>query len=176
MTLRHSIVGATAKLQTSVIGARWLKPEGIHLTLKFIGYIEETQIDPISDAVCQVITDQKPLVLKVEGIGVFPNLKRPRVIWVGLTGDIGRLMLIQKRIEESLSLLGFPVENRPFSPHLTVGRVPSPKKLADLTDRIRELEGITFDSFTVNELVLYQSTLRPTGAIYTPLRHLPFIG
>lgn len=176
MTLRTSIVDATAKLRDSSFDVKWLKPEGIHLTLKFLGGIEEKQIQPIVDAVRPVVINQKPLALRAEGIAAFPNLKRPRVIWIAVTGDTERLKNIQERIEQSLSALGFPAENRPFSPHLTVGRIRSGRKITDLISKIQELAGITFSAFTVNELVLYKSILRPEGAAYLPLQRLPFTG
>lgn len=176
LTLLESIISATVKLRTYAPDVKWVKPEGIHLTLKFMGNIEEVQIEPIIDVIRPVITNQKPLALSAEGIGAFPNLRRPRVIWVGVVGDRERLMVIQKRIEQSLSALGFPMGNRPFSPHLTLGRIRSGKKVPDLTDRIRELEGITFTPFTVSELVLYKSILRRDGTIYTPLQRLPLVG
>ncbi len=173
--LRESIVCASEKLRSSATDVKWLKPEAIHLTLKFLGNIEEEQIEPIVAAISRVIANQEPLVLKAEGIGVFPNLKRPRVIWVGLVGDTERLITIQTKIELSLSDLGFPAEKRPFSPHLTLGRIRSDKRITDLVRNIQELEGITFAPFTVTELVLYRSILQRDGAIYTPLRRLPFM-
>ncbi len=176
LALRESMLSATMGLRTPAADVKWVRPEGIHLTLKFLGNIEEGQIEPIVNAVSGVITGQKPLALKAEGAGAFPDLSRPRVIWIGMTGDIERLMVIQKNIEQALSVLGFPTEDRPFTPHLTLGRVRSNKKFLGLTHKIQGLKDINFTPFTVNELILYKSTLRPEGAIYTPLRRLPLIG
>ncbi|MEW6327989.1 MAG: RNA 2',3'-cyclic phosphodiesterase [Thermodesulfobacteriota bacterium] len=176
LALRESMISATMGLRTSAADVKWIRPEGIHLTLKFLGNIEEGQIEPIVNAVSGVITDQKPLALKAEGMGAFPDLRRPRVIWIGMTGDIERLMVIQKGIEQALSALGFPAEDRPFTPHLTLGRVRSYKRTSDLAHKIEGLKDINFNPFTVTELILYKSTLRPEGAIYTPLRRLPLIG
>lgn len=176
MALRESMVRATMGIRTPAADVKWVRPEGIHLTLKFFGNIEEGQVEPIVNAVSGVITGQKPLSLKAEGIGAFPDLRRPRVIWIGMTGDIERLMIIQKNIEQVLSVLGFPAEDRPFTPHLTLGRVRSYKRASDLAHKIEGLKDINFAPFTVNELILYKSALRPEGAIYTPLRRLPLIG
>jgi 2'-5' RNA ligase len=176
MALRESMVIATMGIRTPAADVKWVRPEGIHLTLKFFGNIEEGQVEPIVNAVSGVITGQKPLTLKAEGIGAFPDLRRPQVIWIGMTGDIERLMVIQKNIEQVLSVLGFPAEDRPFIPHLTLGRVRYNKKSSGLASKIQGLKDINFTPFTVNELILYKSTLRPGGAIYTPLRRLPLIG
>lgn len=176
MALRESMLSAAMGLRTPAADVKWVRPEGIHFTLKFLGNIEEGQVEPIVNAVSGVITGQKPLALKAEGMGAFPDLRRPRVIWIGMTGDIERLMVIQKNIEQVLSVLGFPAEDRPFTPHLTLGRVRYNKKFSGLAHKIQGLKDINFTPFTVNELILYKSALRPEGAIYTPLRRLPLIG
>ncbi|MDP2992429.1 MAG: RNA 2',3'-cyclic phosphodiesterase, partial [Deltaproteobacteria bacterium] len=85
MALRESMLSATMGLRTTAADVKWVRPEGIHLTLKFFGNIEEGQVEPIVNAVSGVTTGQKPLALKAEGIGAFPDLRRPRVIWIGMT-------------------------------------------------------------------------------------------
>ncbi|MFH1148322.1 MAG: RNA 2',3'-cyclic phosphodiesterase, partial [Pseudomonadota bacterium] len=151
---------------------KWVNPRGIHLTLKFLGYVEEKMIEPIAVALEGATAGQESLTLKAECIGAFPSLKNPRVVWVGVGGETERLSLIQQRIEEALLKLGFPKEDRPFTPHLTLGRIRPGRKAGDFGAGIEHLKKTSFGPLTVTEVVLYQSVLRPDGAVYTPLKKI----
>ena len=98
------------------------------------------------------------------------------MIWVGIEGDVARLGRLQLRLEEVLEPLGFPREERGFRPHLTLGRVKDPRRPPDLTRPLADVTLPRCNSFDVREILLYKSDLRPTGAIYTKLQHLPFAG
>ena len=100
--------------------AKWVAPGSIHLTLNFLGDVSLSKLDDIKSAVSRSVAGMNAFELTLAGLGAFPNLERPHVIWVGLSGDVENLSKIQKRLEQKLAGLGFNLENRPFSPHLTL--------------------------------------------------------
>jgi 2'-5' RNA ligase len=154
-------------------GVRWVKPTSIHLTLKFLGNIQPAQVEDIARTVAQEIRDQSSITLRPAGLGAFPSLRKPRVIWIGMEGEVQRLNEIQVRVDNALEPLGFVREKRGFRPHLTLGRVKDRRNRQALTAAMTELEIPEFDSFDVTEIILYKSDLRPTGAIYTQLHRMP---
>ncbi len=151
---------------------RWTDPEKIHLTLKFFGNIEESRIDPIFKSIEEPIRNTLPFSLKVRGVGAFPHLKNPRVIWIGLVEEKGILTSFQKQIETQLEKVGFQPENRPFHPHLTLGRMKSSRGKEELVERMEKHREEEFGIFKVERMILFKSDLRPSGPIYTPLREL----
>ena len=155
---------------------RWVRPEGIHLTLKFFGYVSETDIANISQVVKNNIVNVKPFMVNVRRVGVFPSVNRARVLWLGMDGDIDILIDLQKKIDKGLQEYGFEMENRPFSPHVTLARIKEPKGLIGLAKIIEKSEEYAAGSFSVGGLNLFKSTLTPKGAIYTKLAYFPFAG
>lgn len=153
---------------------RWVRPEGIHLTLKFFGYVSEADIANISQVVKNNIINIKPFTLNIRRAGVFPSINRARVLWLGMDGDIDVLIRLQKEIDTELQKYGFEVENRPFSPHLTLARIKEPKGLIGLAKIMEKSEEYTAGSFSIGGLNLFKSTLTPKGAIYTKLEYFPF--
>ena len=153
-------------------GVRWVKPEGMHLTLKFLGEITPPMVDKVTQALKEACQRVKPFNLALSHTGAFPNLERPRVLWVGLTGDLEPLHELQGRIEARMQRLGFFSENRRFSPHVTLGRVRDGTRPGDRY-RIGEALGRVavedVPSWQVETVNLMRSTLTPAGAIYTPL-------
>ena len=169
---RKALEDIQKELKQCGTGVRWVKPGSIHLTLKFLGNIHPTQVEDIALAVAQEIRDHPPITLRATGLGAFPSRRKPRVIWIGMEGEVQRLKGIQARIEDALEPLGFVREKRGFRPHLTIGRVKDRRKLQALIDAMAELKIPEFDSFDVTEIILYKSDLRPTGAIYTKLHRM----
>ena len=151
---------------------RWTIPEKIHLTLKFFGNIEESRIDPIFKSIEEPVRNTPPFSLKVRGVGAFPHLKNPRVIWIGLVDEREVLASLQKQIETCLEKIGFRPEDRPFRPHLTLGRMKSSRGKEELAGRMERYREEEFGGFEVEKVILFKSDLRPTGPIYTPLREL----
>jgi len=151
---------------------RWVSPERIHLTLKFFESIEESRIDSIFKSIEEPIQNTLPFSLKVRGVGAFPHLKNPRVIWIGLVEEREILTSFQKQIETQLEKIGFQPENRPFHPHLTLGRMKSSRGKEELVGRMGRHKEVEFGDFKVERVVLFKSDLRPSGPIYTPLREL----
>lgn len=157
---------------------KWVKPENIHLTLKFLGESRPDELDRLSAEIRPIAAITRPIELNVHGLGAFPNFKRPRVIWVGVQAPPS-LIRLQQALEDAAEKIGYPREERTFSPHLTLGRVnreASPAELAHLGETIAQKPVGTLGSMTVSQLVLFRSVLKPAGAIYTPLAHFPLNG
>ena len=171
--IRKALEAIQKELKQCRAGVRWVKPSSIHLTLKFLGNIQPAQVDDIGLTVAQEIRDHPPITLRPVGLGAFPNLRKPRVLWVGLEDEVQKLKGLQARVENALEPLGFAREKRGFRPHLTIGRVKDRRRLQSLVDTIAALDVPPFDSFDVTEIILYKSDLRPTGAIYTKLHRMP---
>ena len=151
---------------------RWVSPEKIHLTLKFFGNIEESRVDTIAKSIEPLVGGTQPFSLEAKGMGAFPNIKNPRVIWMGLIDEKQVLVPLQKQLESTLATIGFQVEDRPFRPHLTLGRVNSSRGKDELIGRIEKYKEEKFGDVEVKRLVLFKSDLRPTGPIYTLLRQI----
>lgn len=151
-----------------------MKPDNIHLSLKFLGEVEETREPELRTAVQQAAGDRsepRPLTLQITGFGVFPDYHRPQVLWAGVTPDPG-LELLQHGVEQAFAPLGFPTEARAFRPHVTLARSARNAKPRDFTGLEELLTGIDFDAtVTVGEVDLMQSTLNPDGPVYQVKYH-----
>lgn len=157
---------ALKKTKTDV---SWVKPQNVHITLKFLGEVKEEKIAEVYQAVENSVVGIKSFAVNLQGLGGFPNLKRPRVIWIGVEKGKEILAELYPKVEEEFFQIGFSKENRNFTPHLTIGRVKSPKNLEKLASEITETSFQT-DEFEVKEVVVMKSTLHPAGSIYTPLK------
>lgn len=161
-------------LKKEVKGTRsvsWPRPEGIHLTLKFLGDVEETRIEDISTALTGASSGFKSMRLKAGGVGCFPTQRNPRVIWVGLSHS-EELERLQNNIEEAAAGLGFEKEDRPFKPHLTLCRIKSPEDGRILGHSIEKFKDFIDIDFVARDLVLFKSQLSPRGAVYTALKRI----
>ena len=148
---------------------KWVDPYGIHLTLKFLGSIAPDRIGEITRAMEEAAQGIPPFHLEVKGLGVFPNLRRVQVAWVGIGGEIDKLRQLQQRVESNLVPLGFAAESRPFTPHLTLARFREQAPL-DERQRFGQLIGSTrFEASTieVDAINLMRSQLTREGAIYS---------
>ncbi|MGO9136878.1 MAG: RNA 2',3'-cyclic phosphodiesterase [Syntrophales bacterium] len=152
---------------------RWVRPEGIHLTLKFFGYVYQTDIANISSVVKNSVANMRALLLNVRSLGAFPSVNRPRVLWLGIDGDTDALINLQTEIDTGFQDYGLKKEVRPFRPHLTLARIKEPKGMVGLAEAVKKNDYIA-GSFTVSGLTLFESDLKPTGAIYTKLVDFPF--
>jgi len=174
--IRDQIRGIQDRLKTNLKGIRWIRPEGIHLTLKFLGNISKNDILNVSGMVEKQTKDVRPLMLNVGTVGTFPDLKRPRVLWLGIGGETERLLTLQKKMDAALEDCGFKSEARTFSPHLTLGRIKSHKGISGLSQAIEDGKNFAAGSFHADGLTLFKSDLTPKGAIYTKLAYFPFGG
>jgi 2'-5' RNA ligase len=151
---------------------KWLRPENIHLTLKFLGEIESDRIDVIADSIFDAASGYDPLSLAAKGVGVFPGMKRPRVIWAGLVGQIELLRDLQQKLDDRLAEAGLARERRPFRGHLTLGRFKGHVSLGEIRQALEEFNHFETAAFSASHLVLFQSELRPEGAVYTKLKSI----
>ena len=171
---RDSLAEVTRSLrEAGVSQVRWARPEGIHLTLKFLGEIDPNLVDSVLGAMDRAIVGSAPFTLALSGIGAFPNLNAPRVVWVGLNGDLDALRMLQERIDEEVHLaIGFPKEARVFTPHLTLGRMRDNISGEERRRAGKAMTGVDWEaavSWQVNEVHLMRSTLAPSGAVYDVL-------
>lgn len=150
-------------------GTSWTKPGNFHLTLKFLGDVRPEKIDVVSEVIQRVADAYSPFSIEFGGIGAFPNLARPRVIWVGVKEGASIVSQFAKTVNLELAHLGFPTDNR-FHPHLTLARLRTPMNLEPLKNILRKYNTINDAAMSVNEITLMQSQLHPSGAVYTPLR------
>lgn len=155
---------------------RWVSVTSIHLTLKFLGNIAENQLDPIKKELQRIADKQTAFRLSLKDTGLFPNIRRPGVVWVGLGDDIETLVQLQEHIDSALTPLGFIPEKRKFTPHLTLARIPEGLKPAELEDFGKQWTSAKIKpgfNFAANSVNLMKSTLKPTGAIYDILAVFP---
>jgi 2'-5' RNA ligase len=167
--VRAALKAVQLRLRQFSVRARWVRSESLHLTLKFLGDIPAKQIPAISDVLHGAVRERTVFNLTAAGIGVFPGLRRPRIIWAGLSGKTALLADLQANVEDGLSALGFPREKRPFGGHLTIGRISEPDPAERLPEALKALAADTFGEFAVRELVLFRSELKPSGPVYTAL-------
>lgn len=157
-------------------GVRWVSAENIHLTLKFLGDISSSAAVDIQNLLKLEAANQQPFALKIGGVGAFPNQKRPRVIWLGVNSP-PELALLQRVIESALAKLGYPPEERPFSPHLTLGRVrenATNSELALLSSTLKDINIGILGEVSVDKIHLFKSDLQPGGSVYTKIYSAQF--
>jgi 2'-5' RNA ligase len=149
---------------------KWVDPNSIHVTLKFLGEISEDSIEELMLAIEESAQGTLPFQLEVRGLGAFPNLERPQVLWVGVKGELEKIIQLQKSIESNTEQLGFPRESRVFSPHLTLGRVRDearPNERQRLGKLLADTTFTTLHNIDVGAVNLMKSQLTPGGAIYS---------
>jgi 2'-5' RNA ligase len=155
---------------------RWVNPGGIHLTLKFLGDVSVTKRDSLEKALANAVEGHAPFTLSTGSLGCFPNADRPRVVWIGLQNQIEALAAVRDAVERLIAPLGYPTEDRSFSPHLTLGRVQREARrdnIQKLGELIANSPTPTAQHWQVTGVSLIRSELKPTGAVYTPLFHAP---
>ncbi len=149
-------------------GVKWVKPGNIHLTVKFLGNLIEDQVARVSKILRIICAGTVPFELELGSPGVFPNLRNPRILWLGLNGQLDCLEEFRNHIEKTLAAQGFEADNRPFIPHITIGRIKGkPPSREGLARFLRS--GTAGHVSIVDKLYFYQSRLKPAGPVYTPL-------
>jgi 2'-5' RNA ligase len=167
---RRQLAQLQRELAAALPRVRWSAPETIHLTLRFFGDVPEESLEKITEVVLSVGRSFAPFQAELRGVGAFPSPARPRVLWLGVTGAPA-LAQLHAALDAALRQAGWPGEERPFSPHLTLGRARERLTLpANLLERFRDAG---CGPLPVEQLVLYESRLRPTGAIHLPLATIP---
>jgi RNA 2',3'-cyclic 3'-phosphodiesterase len=163
-------------LQKACADVRWVKPENIHLTLKFLGDVQEGDLDKISSTVAGHCLNVAPVTSFFTGIGAFPDLRCPKIVWGGLDDDSRAITSLAGDLEKSLAGYGIPQEQRPFKPHVTIGRVRSQHNVRNLTDLIDEMSSDHIIEQKFTKMILYQSTLTTQGPLYEVLREFDMKG
>ncbi|MGP0566502.1 MULTISPECIES: RNA 2',3'-cyclic phosphodiesterase [unclassified Nitrospina] len=158
------------------VHATWTRPGNIHLTLKFLGDTDPHRIPEINTALDGLAAGRAPFQVSLGGLGVFPGWKKPRVVWVGLDDREGHLASLQSGVESAVEPLGWPRESRAFSPHLTLGRIKSPKGCERLKVEMDDLGDLDPSPIQVKSFSLIQSKLTPKGSIYTVLKEISLQG
>ena len=170
--IKQAISSQTASLRKeSGRVVRWVNVENIHLTLKFLGEISASSLELLTQAIQSECAQTAPFTVSAENLGCFPNLRRPRVLWIGLVVPPG-LNRLQRQVEASTARLGYAPEDKPFAPHLTIGRVreqAAPEEIQALRRLLEQTTIASLGTFTVKEVHLYKSDLKPDGPIYTRL-------
>lgn len=164
--LKRQIAEVQDQLKQIGADANWTRPEGIHLTLKFLGDVEESRVPAINEALAVACRGIGSLRLQVAGAGAFPNVKAPRVLWIGVRGDLENLRLLQAAVEDAMVNLDFAPEERAFSPHLTLARIKYPKPRDKWQQKIEAIRDVKLGEFEATSVSLMQSELRRDGAVY----------
>ncbi len=166
--VRERLGQLQAALRPAASGAKWVEPKNLHLTLKFLGAVKEGRLDRVAEALDTVANDTAPFQLRCAGVGVFPNARRPRVLWAGTDDGHSALAGLAGRVEAGLEPLGFEREKRPFTGHVTLARLKSgaPDLVLALAAHTEEVYG----TFSVGHVHLMESELGPRGPTYTVLQ------
>ncbi len=178
--LPDAVQEALASLQKSLQAfdrnhaVRWTAIDSIHLTLKFLGETNVSRQAAIQSALHEAVAGHEPFDLDVVGAGCFPDVHKPRVVWAGLGGELPALHALRDAVERTVAPLGYPTEDRPFSPHLTLGRArqdASRAALSALGEQVQKVEARILATWPVEGVNLMRSDLKPAGAVYTQLAY-----
>ncbi len=169
--IREKIVFLQQQLQATLPPINWVRPESIHLTLKFLGYVEPSRISQLLSVLEPIGKKQNGFSINLQGLGVFPNVNRPRIFWVGVTGMTQGLKALVFEIEAALDSLGFPLADKPYHPHLTLARIKRENAIvgAALVENGILQTDQPLGTLTIEGFLLFQSDLDSSGATYTPL-------
>jgi 2'-5' RNA ligase len=168
-TVKKRLKECQEKLKEAGGEVGWVDVNNIHITLKFLGYVEEGRLNQVKDIIKESVQDIETICLRFKGIGGFPSFQRPRVVFVKAEDETGHLVTINSRLEEGFQSLGIEKEDRAYEPHLTLGRVKSPHNIERLVRLMEKYREESFGEELVTRVLLMQSQLTPKGPIYTKL-------
>jgi len=171
--IRSALAAFVNELRKAAPQAKWVRPQNLHVTLKFLGHTDASNLDSIRAAL-KTIRARQPVTLEFRGLGFFPNEKRPRVFWAGMESS-SNLQPLAAEIDRAMYKLGFPLEDRPFTPHLTLARFDPPGMPSNLAAQAKQNLSRNFGALTASEFHLIESKLKPTGAEYTTVQSFPFM-
>ncbi len=177
LEIKNTVARVSGELRQSSLKARWVKVDNIHLTVVFMGSIETEDTPAITRVVREVCQTYGPFDISLKGIGCFPNRRSPRVLWLGLDGDLEPMSEFRDALQGHLKGFGIKEEKRKFKPHLTLARFRKPKKMDAKEDQLlSNYEDISSAVCSLKELILFKSDLKPTGAVYTKVESWPLTG
>jgi 2'-5' RNA ligase len=165
--LRSKLLAVQQEFRQIPLEATWVREDGFHVTLKFLGEVQAERVDDIVAAMLETVRKYRPFVVKLREVGVFPHESQPRVLWVGLRDQAGVLGHLQRNLEESLARKGFPHDVRSYNPHLTLARLKNLKYQSEFSRSLDRQRNHEVGQFEVNHLELLESRLHPTGARYS---------
>lgn len=168
--IKNNLFGIQECLRNASLPVKWVRPDNIHITLKFLGEIRETALVDVCLAVDEVLKDRQSFDIRICGMGVFPDLRRPRVVWVGIEDLDKCLAGLAYSIDNALCRIGFKSEKRKFVPHLTIGRVRSYHCADVLEKEIQNTGGIDLGKQLIDKITIMQSILGPKGPAYSCLK------
>lgn len=171
--IKDALASLQGQLMTSGADVKWVKPENIHLTLKFLGERDEKKLEKIAAVLEEVAKNKNVFQAEVSSIGAFPRIDSPRVIWIGIEKGDSETKEIAEELEEKIAKIGIPKEDRPFSSHITIGRTRSSLNQEKLITGLRKLENKIEKQtmhFSVTKITLFKSTLTPKGPVYEALK------
>ncbi|MBI2882294.1 MAG: RNA 2',3'-cyclic phosphodiesterase [Candidatus Methylomirabilis oxyfera] len=171
--LKAALAMVQDRLKATRADVGWVRPENLHLTLKFLGQVEEDCIGAIGEAIAAAATGSGPVHLVFQGLGAFPRPREARVVWTGLSHGSEALAALQARIEAALESLGFAREARRFTAHLTLGRVRGPARREQLARAITEAPAEALGEMVLDRIELMKSDLSAGGARYSILQSFP---
>lgn len=169
--LKKTIDACIERLKQTGADVKWVSAKNLHLTLKFLGSTPEELLTEINKKLSSIAKLHDRFTSRIFGAGVFPNIKQPRVIWLGIK-DADEMIKLQKDADESMAELGFKKEDREFNPHLTIGRVRAPKNKDMLIKELATLKEVDFGKIEVQNITLMKSELKPGGAEYFRLNEI----
>lgn len=170
--VRDDLALLQRELKRSGADVRWVRPEGIHLTLKFLGRTRRELVPELIAAAGKAASACPPLSLAARAVGAFPRPAQPRVVWAGLEGDLAELSRLAAELSRAMAGVGFAPDKRPFSPHLTLGRVKSGRDKQALGRAMALAADHSGPGFIARELILFRSILAPAGAEYSVIDRL----
>jgi RNA 2',3'-cyclic 3'-phosphodiesterase len=166
---KQKISGLISHLKKSGADVKWITENQMHLTLKFLGDIDERDVQKISDALSDIADNFNSFTINFSKIGAFPDMDRPSIIWLGIDKGAESLKTLSEKIETALKKLRLKQENREFKPHLTLARIKSPKNMQNLLKLVKEIDAKSWDGSQISSLTLFQSALNPKGAVHAIL-------
>ena len=172
--LRPALAAAQERLRAAGAAVKWVAPGNFHFTLKFLGEVPDGRVQDIEAALAKIQPGFGAITLTLRGLGAFPTTRRPRVLWAGVTAGAEPMQRLAGGVEQALTPLGFAREARPFSAHLTIGRVEQPTP--DLTARLEREQATEFGAMAVLSFCLVRSMLRPSGPEYTVVTQFALAG
>jgi len=173
--LKHTIGLLLKELQDLPIDCKWVEPENLHLTLKFIGEVEGNLIHDLVQVLERLADDFEPWEVEIKGSGVFPHWRRPRVVWLGVQAPPG-LFLFQKTLAQELEKLPLSLDQKPFVPHITLGRLRLERNVELLQKKIQPLAEEVWGTEVIKSVELMESRLTPEGALYSVRSSIPLRG
>lgn len=155
---------------------KWVKPDNLHLTLRFLGDVKENDLEELFDALHEDVESLAPFTLEIRGIGSFPNWRHPRVVWAGCGEGADEAVELADTVESLCVDLGYEKEHRSFRPHLTLGRVKQPADAMGLESAVTGMEDKLFGYLDVDAVVVFMSNLRRAGPVYSPMARIELLG